>query len=220
MHLNCELLFRKYAIKYFYNNINVLEIGSTGSTSLFKKIINNPTIKWYTIDIGTQWIGDITEEPLHTISEFEYKYPYDDNTFDVVISGNVMEHVSKVWSWFSELKRITKNRGLIITISPLSWDYHAAPIDCWRIYPHGMNALIQKEGLEILINTYESLEKNFIPKSTPILPGNSSIKMDRSFRKRNKTIIIYNKILHFIPVLKFFKIPLTACYDIICICQK
>lgn len=191
MHLNCELLFCKYALMFFKNDIKVLEIGSTGNTSVFKRIINNPTIKWYTLDVETKWIGNIQDDPFHTTSKYEYKYPFDDETFDVIISGQVMEHVIEIWTWFSELKRITKKGGYIITISPISWDYHAIPVDCWRIYPEGMNALMVNQGLKTVINTFESLEKSLIPISTPTIPGISSIRMDRSFRKRNNFIIRY-----------------------------
>ena len=40
-----------------------------------------------------------------------------------------------------EVARVVKPDGLVITIAPVSWPYHAAPIDCWRVYPAGLNAL-------------------------------------------------------------------------------
>jgi hypothetical protein len=70
-----------------------------------------------------------------------------------------MEHIKNIWLWVDELKRITKKNGLIIIISPISWSYHEAPVDCWRIYPEGMKALMQEKGLKVIECLFESLEK-------------------------------------------------------------
>src|SRR5690606_29497337 len=43
-------------------------------------------------------------------------------------------------------------------INPISWHYHEAPVDCWRIYPEGMRALCDDAGLEVLLSTWESVE--------------------------------------------------------------
>jgi hypothetical protein len=48
--------------------------------------------------------------------------------------------------------------GLVITINPVSWPFHTAPFDCWRIYPEGMKALYEDSGLEVLLSEWESLE--------------------------------------------------------------
>ena len=63
------------------------------------------------------------------MSKEEYSYPIEDNAFDIVFSGQLMEHVRNICRWVDELKGITKNNGLIIIISPISWSYHEAPVD-------------------------------------------------------------------------------------------
>ena len=81
-----------------------------------------------------------------------------------------MEHVSRIWLWIKELERITKPGGKIILISPISWPYHEAPIDCWRIYPEGMKALINDfTNLNILLCNQETLEHLFL-KTDKIIP--------------------------------------------------
>jgi hypothetical protein len=55
----------------------------------------------------------------------------------------------------------------VITINPVSWHYHEAPVDCWRIYPEGMKALADDAGLEVLLSTWESVEfdrMSFLPR--------------------------------------------------------
>ena len=51
------------------------------------------------------------------------------------------------------IARISKPGGTICVIAPYSWGYHAHPIDCWRIYPDGMDAVMKHAGLEV-VTTY------------------------------------------------------------------
>src|SRR5215212_5291965 len=98
MHLNSRLLFKKYALPYFKDNMKVLEIGPTGFPSFYCKMVNNPTIKWHTLDIGSDYLYQGEKNPLHILSPSEYNYPIPDDEFDLVISGQVMEHVKKIWT--------------------------------------------------------------------------------------------------------------------------
>ena len=121
MHLNSELIFQKYATKYFSSGQRVLEIGPNGFPSYFRKMIDIGGIEWHTLDIGSAHIEGGEKNPLHILSTSEYKYPIVEDTYDIVLSGQVMEHVKKIWTWVEELKRITRSGGIIITIVPVSW---------------------------------------------------------------------------------------------------
>ena len=137
MHLNSDLLFKKYLVKYFDSTSKVLEIGPAGYPSHYYKAVNLSGIEWHTLDISSSHSAGGHENPLHIVSKDEYHYPINDEQFDIVLSGQVMEHVKKIWLWIDELKRVTRKNGLIIVISPISWTYHEFPVDCWRIYPDG-----------------------------------------------------------------------------------
>lgn len=152
MHRNSELLFRKYGVELFKNNMRVLEIGPTGSPSVYEKVIDNSTIQWETLDI------DKSSKTTYTASS-EYSFPVPDNTFDIVLSGQVIEHVREIWVWIKELSRVCKPGGFVITISPVNWPYHEAPHDCWRIYPDGLKALYREGGLEVILYKRESLDE-------------------------------------------------------------
>src|SRR5690348_15773873 len=162
MHLNSELLFRKYAAPFFKDNLKVLEIGPAGFPSVYEKIINNPSITWHTLDFcDTKFIASSTDNLTYKISS-PYEFPVASDSYDIVLSGQVIEHVQKVWAWLNELKRVTKAGGIIITINPVSWPYHAAPVDCWRIFPDGMKALAEEAGLNCKTCLFESLEKELL----------------------------------------------------------
>lgn len=218
MHLNSELLFKKYALNYFKDNMKVLEIGANELPTWYSKTVDKPSIDWYTLDIKTHWdtldIGNGKDEmSRQIISNYEYNYPIDDNTYDIVFSGQVMEHVKNIWKWMDEIKRITKKGGLIIVILPISWPYHVAPmvVDCWRIYPEGMKALAEDKGLDIEVNIFESIEKDLIPLYVPTKPGIGLFKL--SDLKNLKSIFRYNRLLTIFPFLRKFRVPISVSYD-------
>lgn len=69
----------------------------------------------------------------HVLASSEYEFPIPSDSYDIVLSGGVIEHVRKVWVWIREVARVCKIGGLVITVAPASWPYHVAPIDCWRL---------------------------------------------------------------------------------------
>jgi SAM-dependent methyltransferase len=157
MHKNSKLLFEKYAIPLFKGGMRVLEIGPDGFPSTYRQIVGDQAITWETVDL--------TESPKLTYTSIdEYHFPIPGDTYDIVLSGQVIEHVKKVWLWTKEVARVCKPGGLVITINPVSWEYHQAPVDCWRIYPEGMKALYEDAGLEMQMSRFESLENHHILK--------------------------------------------------------
>jgi SAM-dependent methyltransferase len=151
MHLNSQLLFRKYAPFYFRDYQRVLEVGPDGFPSTYQRLLGNPTLDWQTLDL--------TDDPRLTYrAADEYTFPMPSGMFDVVVSGQVIEHVRKTWVWMQEVARVCKPGGYVITVNPVSWGYHEAPIDCWRIYPEGMRALYDEAGLSVSECVAESLE--------------------------------------------------------------
>ena len=87
-----------------------------------------------------------------------------------MVSGQVLEHVPRVWTWLRELTRVVRSGGDVITVSPVSWPYHEAPSDCWRVYPDGMRALYEYAGLTVVLCEWGSLE---CPGRRHYLPGRS-----------------------------------------------
>jgi SAM-dependent methyltransferase len=147
MHENSMLLFRKYALTYFDKpDMRILEIGP-GWPSEYEAEINKAP-KWDTLDWGNS--------TFKLVSEYEFGLP--SNTYDLVISGQVIEHVRKIWKWMPEAARVCKPGGIVITINPVSWPYHTAPYDCWRIYPDGARALYEDAGLHTILSVFESLD--------------------------------------------------------------
>lgn len=73
-----------------------------------------------------------------------------DESFDVVISGQALEHCEFFWLTFKEIHRVMKPGALCCIIVPSSGPEHRYPVDCWRFYPDGMKALCKYSGLSCL----------------------------------------------------------------------
>jgi len=163
MHRNSKLLFAKYALPLFTSNARVLEIGPDGFPSTYRKMVPIDKLVWDTLDIYSSPSLTYPKSAL-------YNFPIANDTYDIVLSGQVIEHVERIWRWLPELARVTKPGGLVITINPVSWPYHEAPLDCWRIFPAGMRALCEDSGLTVELCHFESLE---LPHFRRALPGRS-----------------------------------------------
>lgn len=200
MHDNSLLLFKKYAEAYFHDNYRVLEIGSTFAHSAYRKALLPRKGTWETLDIQ-QNTG-----AMH-YSENEYSYPIKDNEYDIVIAGQVLEHVKKLWLWIHELKRITAPNGYIILINPISWPYHEAPVDCWRAYPEGMHALCEEANLDIILSKCESAEASLYGRTRA-----GKGRVSTSIKSRIKYCLLK-------PV-SFFGYPIPVSYDTITIAKK
>ena len=151
MHINSRLLFEKHARALFTPDARVLEIGPDKAPSTYRAVVGIQSLDWQTLNI-------IPAEQLTYLVKDEYPFPIADNSFDIVLSGQVIEHVRKPWIWMKELARVCKTGGLVITINPVSWPFHQAPVDCWRIFPEGMKSLYEEAGLRVFLCTMESLE--------------------------------------------------------------
>lgn len=197
MHTNSKLLFQKHAKEYFPPDLRVLEIGPDGFPSSYQSIVADSSITWDTLNIN----GDAR---LTYRASSEYVFPIPDNTYDLILSGQVIEHVRKPWVWIKEVARVCKAGGTVITINPVSWPYHEAPIDCWRAFPEGMKALYEDASLEVTFSFWGSLER---VNSKRRIPGVSAEWQSKRLRTAYR-------------VLGFLGFPVECAYDTITIGKK
>ena len=74
---------------------------------------------------------------------------YDDLTrYDVVISGQTMEHVLHPWDWLKDLNRHFKH--YICIIAPNKHPEHLWPVDTYRYFPDGMRDLFDFASIKEL----------------------------------------------------------------------
>src|ERR1700722_4203071 len=197
MHTNSKLLFAKYGKPFFRPSSRVLEIGPDASPSSYQSLVNDRTITWETTDIASR-------DGITYPNASEYSFPVPDEGYDVVLTGQVIEHVKKIWVWIRELDRVCKKGGYVIIINPVSWPFHEVPVDCWRIYPDGMKALLEDTSLRILESRFESLES---PGHKRYLPG-----VSLEFQTPKMRL--------FYRLAGMIGLPVERAYDTITIAQK
>ena len=77
-------------------------------------------------------------------------------TYDVVFSNNLLEHVREPWLAAEECVRITKVGGLLIHIAPFSWRYHPFPEDHYRFSHSGLAYLFERtKQVDTLMSGYD-----------------------------------------------------------------
>lgn len=67
--------------------------------------------------------------------------PFEENTFDVVVSSSHIEHEPYFWLSFLEILRVLKSDGLFFLNTPTNGYFHRFPSDYWRFYPDAGKAM-------------------------------------------------------------------------------
>lgn len=77
------------------------------------------------------------------------RLPFDDGSFDTVLSNQVLEHVRDPIEHFADLARVLRPGGRLLLTAPFSHRLHAEPHDYWRFTRHGLAELARRNGLEV-----------------------------------------------------------------------
>jgi SAM-dependent methyltransferase len=78
-----------------------------------------------------------------------YRIPLPSNSQDLVISGQVFEHIPFPWVSIMEIARVLKPNGYLFLTAP-SRGHHHSTYDLWRYYPDSMRALAAYADLKLL----------------------------------------------------------------------
>lgn len=148
MHLSSLINMERFRDSYLSEHVGkplkILDLGSTEMGACYRPIFEKPGWSYVGADLSPGANVDLV-----------LKRPYEwreiaSNSVDVLVSGQVLEHVEYFWITALEVSRVLKPGGIACLIAPSSGPEHRYPVDCWRFYPDGMRAFAKLARLHCL----------------------------------------------------------------------
>jgi SAM-dependent methyltransferase len=135
-----------YLADYRETPLSILDVGSAaiGETGTYRAIFDRPPWRYTGLDLQPAANVDLVVKDPYDWRELE------DQSFDVVVSGQAFEHIEYIWLTILEVARVLKTNGLAAIIAPSRGQVHRFPTDCWRFYPDGLPALVRYAGLKLV----------------------------------------------------------------------
>lgn len=81
--------------------------------------------------------------------------PFENETFDSVLSSEVFEHLFALQQLLPEIARVIKTGGKFLITCPFVWEEHEIPVDYARYTRFALQDMLEKNGFEI-----EVIDKN------------------------------------------------------------
>lgn len=78
-----------------------------------------------------------------------YHLPFHDDIFDLVVSGQMLEHCENPFRSVAEMTRVLKPGGCIVLIAPSAGPRHDVK-DCWRFMDDAFDAIARECSLETI----------------------------------------------------------------------
>lgn len=107
----------------------VLDIGSGGS-SYGRFFPNRLTM-------------DVSEKSQPDIVADAHKLPFENDTFEIVLCTEVLEHLMFPAIAISEMRRVLKDDGIVILTTRFIFPLHDTPGDYWRFTKYGLMELFK-----------------------------------------------------------------------------
>lgn len=160
-----KLFFERYCRPDF---VTVLDVGSYDVNGSLRSVAPS-RLRYVGVDlVAGPGVDMVLQDP--------HKLPFEDNSFDMVVSTSCFEHDNMFWLTFLECMRVLKRGGFFYISAPSNGWYHPYPKDNWRFYPDSGLAL------------QEWSVKNNLP-ATLI----ESFVLDRETEQWNDTVMVFGK---------------------------
>lgn len=123
--------------------LSVLDVGSYDVNGCYKSLIP-PEWRYVGLDMVEGPNVDIVAK-----DPYQWRFPTSQR-FDIVISGQCLEHVEYPWLTMVQIHKALKVGGRCCIIVPSKGREHRYPVDCYRYLPDGMAALTRWAGLTVV----------------------------------------------------------------------
>lgn len=117
----------------------VLDVGSRNINGSYRSMVELLGATYTGLDI-------VKGENVDVVTSLPYTYPFEDESFDGVICGNMLHQVPHPWQLFSEMVRVLKPGGLLAVVTVWKWGEASYPEDYFRFMPMGLYTLFADTG--------------------------------------------------------------------------
>lgn len=194
--LDSQSLYRKLIDELVDSNTKILDIGC-GHGDFMKEVYDNTNFS-YGVDPDSSALEKNTFIKHKFVASAE-KLPFEDNTFDVVVSAWVLEHLPNPKESFSEIFRVLKPGGKVIFLTPNVWNYNVWII---RIIPEIFHDFLTKRLYARKENdTYPKKYKINSPKTIKNTLQKIGFKEDQLILNGDPSYISFNEFLYKFAVL-------------------
>ena len=140
-------------MQYFKNTylnpndeLKILDIGSFDKDGNYNYgiILNEKKWTYHGLDMKPGNNINIVVENPYEWQEIE------NESYDLVVSGQAFEHIEYFWLTLEEVKRVMKPGGLFFLIVPSTGPVHKNPYDCYRFNENGMKAMAKYINLKVI----------------------------------------------------------------------
>ena len=157
MHKNSHKKMEWFKRTYLNTSskLDVLDVGSLDGKGNYNysDIFNEKNWTYTGLDFEAGNNVDIVVTDIYNWFEVE------DNSYDVVISGQIFEHLEFFWLTMSEIERVLRPGGYVCIIAPSAGPKHGGAMpNCYRFHEGGMEALAKYVDLEVLKTGVDSRE--------------------------------------------------------------
>ena len=196
-------LLQKTVRKFLNPALTTLDVGC-GEAEISQAFTQRSL--YYGIDVETRLDESVAEQINFRIYDGKYM-PFDNETFDQLLSMEVIEHVDDLDLLITEMNRVLKNRGKVIITVPFMWPEHEMPHDYRRLTGNGLAGLMEKHGFKT--------EKIIKLGSAPIL---TILCIDLRIRLRSVTgkyisYVVISPLVVACNLLSYFRVGDGSCYS-------
>jgi len=118
--------------------LQILDVGSMDVCGTYRGLFQKPKWTYTGLDLEAG-------KNVDAVADHMYMWGLPLN-YDVIVSGQCLEHVQDTHRWIKEVSRYLMPEGICCIIAPWQWEEHKFPVDCWRILPDGMRFLLEDVG--------------------------------------------------------------------------
>lgn len=153
MHRNSLKIMGRLLDRYAPTSGLCVDVGSQDVNGTYRPLVEVRGLRYVGVDISPGKNVDLVlPETVDVQTLNQWRSTAETRAPELIISGQCLEHTRYPWEWIAHVASLgcPLARTTLIVIAPAAWPLHRYPVDCWRILPDGMQALMTWAGLEVL----------------------------------------------------------------------